>query len=210
MQFSNTFEVSLPPAAAWKTLMDIPKIAPCMPGAELTEVVDPDTYKGKVAVRMGPVVLAFAGTAKFEERDDVAHTARVKAQGSDTKGRGGANALVNFRLEPSGGRSKVTIDTDLNLSGSVAQYGRGAGMIQTIAAQLIGQFSKSLEKQIAQSAPAAAVAVEGRSAETGPGPAAERSAAVAEPNKPIGGFSLMMNVMWATIVGLFRGKNEGK
>jgi carbon monoxide dehydrogenase subunit G len=210
MQFSNTFEVSLPPAAAWKTLMDIPKIAPCMPGAELTEVVDPDTYKGKVAVRMGPVVLSFVGTAKFEERDDVAHTARVKAQGSDTKGRGGANALVNFRLEPSGGSSKVTIDTDLNLSGSVAQYGRGASMIQTIAAQLIGQFSRSLEKQIAQSAPAAAVAAEGRSAETAPGPTAEPSTAVSQPTKPIGGFSLMMNVMWATIVGLFRGKNEGK
>lgn len=205
MQFSNAFEVSLPPAAAWKTLMDIPKIAPCMPGAELTEVVDSDTYKGKVAVRMGPVVLAFAGTAKFEERDDVAHTARVRAQGSDTKGRGGANALVNFRLEPSSGGSKVTIDTDLNLSGSVAQYGRGAGMIQTIAAQLIGQFSKSLEKQVAQSAPA-----EDQSVETAPGPATEPSTAVAQPTNPIGGFSLMMNVMWATIVGLFRGKNESK
>ena len=205
MQFSNAFEVSLPPAAAWKTLMDIPKIAPCMPGAELTEVVDSDTYKGKVAVRMGPVVLAFAGTAKFEERDDVAHTARVRAQGSDTKGRGGANALVNFRLEPSSGGSKVTIDTDLNLSGSVAQYGRGAGMIQTIAAQLIGQFSKSLEKQVAQSAPA-----EDQSVEIAPGPATEPSTAVAQPTNPIGGFSLMMNVMWATIVGLFRGKNESK
>ena len=210
MQFSNTFEVSLPPAAAWRTLMDIPKIAPCMPGAELTEVVDSDTYKGKVAVRMGPVVLAFAGTAKFEERDNVAHTARVKAQGSDAKGRGGANALVNFRLEPSGGGSKVTIDTDLYLSGSVAQYGRGAGMIQTIAAQLIGQFSKSLEKQVAQSAPSAAAPAVGQSVETAPGPTTEPSTAVARPTNPIGGFSLMMNVMWATIVGLFRGRNESK
>src|ERR1700687_2005442 len=99
MQFSNSFEVSLPPDEAWKTLMDIPRIAPCMPGAELTEVVDAETYKGKVAVRMGPVVLAFAGTAKFEERDDAAHTARVKAQGTDAKGRGGANAAVNFWCE---------------------------------------------------------------------------------------------------------------
>jgi carbon monoxide dehydrogenase subunit G len=215
MQFSNTFEVSLPPTAAWKTLMDIPAIAPCMPGAELTEVVDPETYKGKVAVRMGPVVLAFAGTAKFEERDDVAHTARVKAQGNDAKGKGGANALVHFRLEPSGTGSKVVIDTDLNLSGSVAQYGRGAGMIQTIAAQLIGQFSKSLEKQIAQSAPSPAAAASSSPADP-PAAAIEAElkpapvAPIQQSTKPIGGFSLIMNLMWSAIVGLFRGKNESK
>jgi uncharacterized protein len=209
MRFSNSFEVSLPPVQAWKTLMNIPGIAPCMPGAELTEVVDADTYKGKVAVRMGPVVLAFAGTAKFEERDDEARTARVKAQGSDSKGRGGANAVVNFHLEPSGFGSKVLIDTDLNLSGSVAQYGRGAGMIQTIAAQLINQFAKSLEKQIAQSAPVSATTTTPAAAEPAgpivkpdPQPSAERAA------KPIGGFSLMMSAIWAALTGLFGDKNE--
>jgi carbon monoxide dehydrogenase subunit G len=209
MRFSNSFEVSLPPVQAWKTLMNIPGIAPCMPGAELTEVVDADTYKGKVAVRMGPVVLAFAGTAKFEERDDEARTARVKAQGSDSKGRGGANAVVNFHLEPSGSGSKVLIDTDLNLSGSVAQYGRGAGMIQTIAAQLINQFAKSLEKQIAQSAPVSATTTTPAAAEPAgpivkpdPQPSAERAA------KPIGGFSLMMSAIWAALTGLFGDKNE--
>jgi carbon monoxide dehydrogenase subunit G len=209
MRFSNSFEVSLPPVQAWKTLMNIPGIAPCMPGAELTEVVDADTYKGKVAVRMGPVVLAFAGTAKFEERDDEARTARVKAQGSDSKGRGGANAVVNFHLEPSGSGSKVLIDTDLNLSGSVAQYGRNAGMIQTIAAQLINQFAKSLEKQIAQSAPVSATTTTPAAAEPAgpivkpdPQPSAERAA------KPIGGFSLMMSAIWAALTGLFGDKNE--
>jgi carbon monoxide dehydrogenase subunit G len=209
MRFSNSFEVSLPPVQAWKTLMNIPGIAPCMPGAELTEVVDADTYKGKVAVRMGPVVLAFAGTAKFEERDDEARTARVKAQGSDSKGRGGANAVVNFHLEPSGSGSKVLIDTDLNLSGSVAQYGRNAGMIQTIAAQLINQFAKSLEKQIAQPAPVSATTTTPAAAEPAgpivkpdPQPSAERAA------KPIGGFSLMMSAIWAALTGLFGDKNE--
>ncbi len=207
MQFSNSFEVSLPPAAAWKTLMDIPGIAPCMPGAELTEVVDAQTYKGKVAVRIGPVVLAFAGTAKFEERNDQAHTARVRAQGVDSKGRGGASAVVNFHLAPSGNGSKVLIDTDLNLSGSVAQYGRGVGMIQTIAAQLINQFAKALEKQIAQAAPAAI--------DDGPmtTPAASVTHVRPQPAvqpvaKPIGGFSLVMKAMWASLMGLFRGKNE--
>jgi carbon monoxide dehydrogenase subunit G len=194
MQFSNSFNVSLPPADAWRMLMNIPAIAPCMPGAELTEVVDPETYKGKVAVRMGPVVLAFAGTAKFEERDDTAHTARVKAQGTDSKGRGGASATASFQHEPNGSGSKVLIDTDLNLSGSVAQYGRSAGMIQTIAAQLINQFAKSLEKQIA-----ASVDAHGADAASSP----QASAA-----KPIGAVSLVAGALWTTVKRPFGAKNE--
>ncbi len=193
MQFSNSFNVSLPPADAWRMLMNIPAIAPCMPGAELTDVVDPETYKGKIAVRMGPVVLAFAGTAKFEERDDTAHTARVKAQGTDSKGRGGASATASFRLEPNGPGSKVLIDTDLNLSGSVAQYGRSVGMVQTIAAQLINQFAKSLEKQIA-----ASVNPQGDEAVM-----SQASAA-----KPIGAFSLVAGAMWTTVKRPFGAKNE--
>lgn len=194
MQFSNSFNVSLPPADAWRMLMNIPVIAPCMPGAELTEVVDHETYKGKVAVRMGPVVLSFAGTAKFEERDDTARTARVKAQGADSKGRGGASATASFRLEPNESGSKVLIDTDLNLSGSVAQYGRSAGMIQTIAAQLINQFAKSLEKQIAASANA-----DGDAA--APSPQAAGA-------KPIGAFSLVAGAMWTSVKRPFGAKNE--
>src|SRR5262249_38960715 len=107
-----------------------------MPGAELTEVVDDKTYKGKIGVRLGPVELAFAGTVKFEERDAAARTARVKAQGNDAKGRGGANASASFRIEPAGAGSKVLVHTDLALSGSVAQYGRGVGMIQATAAAI--------------------------------------------------------------------------
>src|SRR5437879_39649 len=79
-----------PPAQAWPLLMDIKRIAPCMPGAELTEVVDDKTYKGKIGVRLGPVALTFAGTVTFEEIDNANHSARVKAQGTDAKGRGGA------------------------------------------------------------------------------------------------------------------------
>jgi uncharacterized protein len=148
MQISNTFNVPLPPEEAWKTLMDIPAIAPCMPGAELTEKVDDNTYKGKVSVKLGPVALSFNGVATFEERDDAAHTAKVKAQGTDAKGRGGANAMVTFGLEPLPTGSKINITTNVDLSGSIAQYGRGVGMIQGVANQLISQFAKSLERQI--------------------------------------------------------------
>src|SRR6516165_12517765 len=101
-----------------------------MPGAELTEIVDHRTYKGKIAVRLGPVSLAFAGLITFEELDNATYRARVKAQGTDAKGRGGANATSSFRLEPVGAGSKVLVHTDLLLSGAVAQYGRGVGVIQ--------------------------------------------------------------------------------
>ncbi|MBM3486543.1 MAG: hypothetical protein FJX67_07900, partial [Alphaproteobacteria bacterium] len=139
MEFDNRFEVPVPVDEAWKVLMDIPRIAPCLPGAELTEVVDASTFKGKVSVRLGPVALTFAGTAKIENRDDVNHSARVKAQGADSKGRGGANAEVDFRLVPAGTGSAVLIHTNLNLSGSVAQYGRGVGMIADLSSALIKQ-----------------------------------------------------------------------
>ena len=130
--------------------MDIPRIAPCMPGAELTEIVDPQNYKGKIAVRLGPVALTFAGRVEFDSVDDANHTARVKAQGSDAKGRGAANATATFRIEPAGAGSKVLIHTDLTLSGAVAQYGRGVGMIQATAAQIIGQFAGNLRAQLAR------------------------------------------------------------
>jgi uncharacterized protein len=155
MEFDNSFEVPLPPAQAWAVLMDVRRIAPCMPGAELTDVADPQTYKGRISVRLGPVALAFAGLVKFEDVDDTNYSARVKAQGNDAKGRGAANAVATFRLEPAGTGSKVMVHTDLTLSGAVAQYGRGVGMIQATAAQIIDQFAKNLRTQLTPPAVAA-------------------------------------------------------
>src|SRR3954467_8445723 len=156
MEFDNAFEVPLPPAEAWPVLMDIRRIAPCMPGAQLTEVVDHKTYKGKIGVRLGPVALTFAGTVVFEELDNLNFRARVKAQGTDAKGRGGAHATAAFRLGPASSGSKVLVHTDLSLSGSVAQYGRGVGMIQATAAQIMLQFANNLKAHLAQSSAAAA------------------------------------------------------
>src|ERR1700676_2319770 len=167
--------------------MDIRRIAPCMPGAEVTEVVDDTTYKGRIAVRLGPVALAFAGVIKFEELDGVNYKARVKAQGSDAKGRGGADATASFRLEPAGSGSKVLVHTDLALSGAVAQYGRGVGIIQATAAQIMTQFAANLKAQIAERDAAA--------------PSAQLSAAAA---RPISGFSLMAKVIWNAVVSWFR------
>jgi uncharacterized protein len=199
LEFDNSFEVPLPPAEAWTVLMDIRRIAPCMPGAELTEIVDDKNYKGKVAVRLGPVALAFAGVVRFEEIDNANRTARVKAQGTDTKGRGGANAVASFRIEatPAGG-SKVLVHTDLNLSGSVAQYGRGVGMIQTTAAQIMNQFASNLKAQIGRDVPHPTQA-----AQTAGAPAAAATPAPPPAAKPISGFALMAKVIWASIMKLF-------
>src|SRR5262245_59064154 len=165
--------------------MDIRRIAPCMPGAELTEVVDDKTYKGRIGVRLGPVALTFAGTVTFEEIDNANHSARVKAQGTDAKGRGGANATASFRVEPAAGGSKVLVHTDLVLSGAVAQYGRGVGMIQATAAQIINQFAGNLKAQLA-AAPVAAASSDAPVSTSAPPPTAG----------PISGFALMAKVLW--------------
>ena len=202
MEFDNSFEVPLPPAQAWDVLMDVRRIAPCMPGAQLTEIVDDRTFKGTVGVRLGPVALTFGGTATFENIDAAAHRARIKASGTDAKGRGGAQALVDFSLKEAGSGSTVLVHTNLTLSGSVAQYGRGVGMIQDVANQLIKQFANSLKAELARreapaaAAPASAGAASGVAAPqapTAPPPAA----------KPISGFSLLLGALWSWLKRLF-------
>lgn len=205
MDIKNSFEVPLPVDQTWKTLLDIRKIAPCMPGAELLEVTDDNTFKGKVAVRLGPVALSFLGNARFEEIDEAAHRARVKGQGSDAKGRGGASGVVTFALSPIDGGTRVDVDTSVNLSGAVAQYGRGTGMIQDVASQIIGQFAEALRAMLrhdeavkaAQAAPAAEGAAPGAPPDLPPPPA---------PPKPISGFSLMARVIWNALRRLFGAK----
>jgi uncharacterized protein len=193
VEFDNSFEVPLRPAEAWPLLMDIRRIAPCMPGAEVTEVVDDQTYRGRIAVRLGPVALAFAGVVKFEELDSVNYKARVKAQGSDAKGRGAANATASFRLEPVGSGSKVLVHTDLVLSGAVAQYGRGVGIIQATAASIMTQFAANLKAQIGDRSPITA-------------PSAQEPVAQSAAARPISGLSLLARVIWDAVVSLFRSK----
>ncbi len=156
MEFDNTLEVPLPPPQAWPVLLDVRRMAACIPGAELTEVVDERTYKGRVAVRIGPVALALVGQARLEEVDDANLRARLKVQGSDPKGRGSTDGVIEFRLEPVGAGTRVLIHSDVKLAGSIAQYGRGAGVVRSVAAQLIAHFGNALKAEIEQpgSAPA--------------------------------------------------------
>lgn len=177
MEFDNSLEVPLPPDEAWKVLLDIQRIATCIPGAELTEVVDAQTYKGKVAVRIGPVAMSLVGQARLEAIDFENYRARVKAQGADPKGRGSTDSVIEFRLEPAGTGTRVLIHSDVKLTGSIAQYGRGSGMIQSVASQLIGQFGEALKAQITQSG-------------SGKEPV---------PAKPISGLTVLGKAVWDSI-----------
>jgi uncharacterized protein len=151
-EFDNSFDVPLPPAEAWPVLSDIRRVAPCLPGAELTGMVGETTYQGRFSVPLGPATLAFAGTVEFEELDPVNHTARLKARGAERGKGGGASGTVSFRLEPAGLGSKVLVHTDLALSGAAAQYADRAGMIQATAAQIMAQFADNLRAQIGERA----------------------------------------------------------
>ncbi len=186
MRIQNSFDVAVPVPQAWDLLTDIEGIAPCMPGAELTEVLGDDAYRGKVTVKLGPVTLSFDGTARFDEMDAEAFRARVSARGADSKGRGGAAADVTFRLEPAEAGTRVVIDTDLNLSGPVAQYGRGAGMISELANRLVGRFADSLHEKIAATGLASAPDVP---EETPPASA-----------PPISGLRLLAGSAWAALI----------
>lgn len=195
MEFQNAFQLPLPPAQTWRILTDIPRIAPCVPGAELVEQVDDRTYRGKVSVKLGPVALAFTGTANFEILDEAAQHARVKAQGSDAKGRGGALASIDFQLSSIPGGTAVSVATTLALSGAVAQYGRASGVIQSVANQLLGQFSRNLENSL------------GAGAEKSPDTRALPPNAPAEIKQsaaPISGFALISRALWNTLIGWLR------
>jgi len=197
MEIDNTFNVSLPLAKAWVVLMDIERIAPCMPGAEITETVDEKTYKGCVSVRLGPVELTFAGVVQFLTIDEANHQVWVSARGADPKGRGGAEAEVNFSLTTDGDGTRVDIHTDLQLSGSIAQYGRGAGMISDLTSQLVGQFAKNLNAQLTTKGGDTATDLDGTTV------AIEAESIKPSVTAPISGLSLGLRALWNAIKRFF-------
>lgn len=146
MQITSEFDVAQTPDAVWEFFNDIPLVAACLPGADISEKVDEDNYKGTVVISMGPVKLDFAGEASIEDRDEANRTLSVDATGADVKGRGQAALQVKAALVPSGGGTKVTVDQDLQLSGAAAQYGRG--LVQDVTAVLLDQFASNMQGQL--------------------------------------------------------------
>ena len=161
MELTNDFTVNAPIDTAWDTLTDVERIAPCLPGAQLTEI-EGDTYRGLVKVKVGPITAQFKGQASFVEKDTVQHRAVLKAEGRDTGGKGNASALITAQLESiASDVTKVTVATDLTITGKVAQFGRGA--LADVSEKLLKQFVTNLESTVltnGAAAPAAAAAAE--------------------------------------------------
>ncbi|MFB9832329.1 SRPBCC family protein [Actinoallomurus acaciae] len=146
MLIESDFEVSEPPDKVWRFFDDIPQVAACLPGAELTDDLGDDKYQGRVSIRMGPVRLQFTGTAEIKERDDAAKRIVVDAAGADEKGRGQAAMSVTAKVVATRQGSTVRVAQDLQLSGAAAQYGRG--MISDVTSVLMRDFATNMQNRI--------------------------------------------------------------
>jgi len=182
MLIKNEFQVTAPVDKVWRFFGDIPQVAACLPGTELTKDLGDDKYEGRVAVRMGPVRLQFAGKADVTERDETAKRMVVNASGAEEKGRGQASMVVTATLAPAGRGTKVSVTQDLQLAGAAAQYGRG--MISDVSAVLMRDFSVNLADRIDRA----------ERGETATGPAAA----------PASGFTLGMRAALMALRRVFR------
>jgi carbon monoxide dehydrogenase subunit G len=172
MRLEHGFTVPVPVDAAWEVLLDLPRVAPCLPGATLTGV-EGDTFTGTVIVKLGPIGLTYRGKGRFVERDEAAHRVVIEAAGRDTRSAGTASATVTASLVPDGDGTRAEVVTDLTVTGRPAQFGRG--LIGEVGAKLIDQFATCLAETLtgpaAAGAPAGPPAAE--AAEGGAAPAAE-------------------------------------
>ena len=200
MLIQNEFTVAAPIDFLWSYLLDVEKIAPCMPGAELTEIVDDHNWKGKLNAKFGPVSMSFAGTVTIESRDDTAHRVVLSAKGMEQKGKGAANAKVTSWLEPgpTDGVTTVKMEADITLTGAAAQLSRG--LLPEISKKLTQNFADCLQESMAaeqtmREGDAAAAATAGSAA------AAPASPVVA---KPVGGIGLGIAAIWSIIANFFR------
>ena len=145
MKIEDSFRVEVPVEEAWKVLLDLERIAPCLPGAQLTEV-EGDEYRGTVKIKVGPITAQYKGVAKIEEADEANRKVVLQAEGRDTRGQGNASATVTATLVPDAGGTNVNIDTDLNITGKVAQFGRG--VMADVSSKLLGQFADNLKRDV--------------------------------------------------------------
>ncbi|MSO40094.1 MAG: carbon monoxide dehydrogenase [Ilumatobacteraceae bacterium] len=146
MLIKNSFEVAQPIESVWVFFQDIPQVAACLPGAELNDLVGDDKYVGKVAIKLGPVKLQFAGSAQIKERNDSAKRIVVDAAGADEKGRGQAALMLTASLTPISSGTKVDVLMDLQLSGAAAQYGRG--LVSDVTQVLLGDFASTMQARL--------------------------------------------------------------
>jgi carbon monoxide dehydrogenase subunit G len=207
MKLEQTFEVQAPLAQVWEALNDLERVAPCLPGAAITSHDEDGTYHGTFTVKLGPMTAAYNGTIKIEDADETAHRATLKARGTDKRGQGGANATIVNTLSEHDGGTRVEAVTDFNITGRLAQFGRG-GMMQDVSNRLLRDFATCLSTRLAE--PSAPEAPSG--AEVAAGEAAPEEVAVSTPppsspppaSEPLKGGSLFFSVLWERIKSLFK------
>src|SRR6476660_3101851 len=180
MKLEQSFEVSAPVEQVWGALIDIERVAPCLPGASITGRNDDGSYNGAFTIKIGPTTASYTGKLEMKEVAEPAHAAMMLANGSDRRGQGGANATINSKLTETGGGTRVEVDTDYHITGRLARFGRG-GMIEDISERLLREFAKRLQAMLAQEPAAAAPAIHEAVPEPEPGPVAPEPEHVPEP-----------------------------
>jgi len=196
MQLENSFTVNAPPDRVFAYLLDVNKVVGCVPGAELSEVVDEKTFKGKVKVKVGPITVAYSGTARIADRDDAGRSATLEAEGRETTGPGSARAKAIMKVEAEGTGSLVRVTTDYSVAGRVAQFGRG--VMEDVSRRIVNDMAACIKANVEGQEPAPSSA--------GGSPSAGVAAATPAPvvtAKPINAISLFFKVLWSGIRKLF-------
>jgi uncharacterized protein len=192
MQLENSFGVNAPPDQVFAYLLEVNKIVGCVPGAELSEVVDPSTFKGKVKIKVGPVTVAYNGTAKIVDRDNAQRSATLEAEGRETTGPGSARAKALMKVDPDGAGSVVKITTEYSVAGRVAQFGRG--VMEDVSRRIVNDMAACIKANL-EASQSAAESGAGSGAASG----STATAAAATTAKPVNAVGLLFSVLWARI-----------
>jgi carbon monoxide dehydrogenase subunit G len=185
MKLEQSFEVAAPLEEVWKALIDVERVAPCLPGASVTGRNEDGSYAGSLTIKIGPTTAAYAGKLEMEQIDESEHSAVMQAQGTDKRGQGGAKATISSKLRPGDNVTHVDVITDYHITGRLARFGRG-GMIEDISERLLRQFADSLQASLTGDSAAEAATADGAESGAaadgngGPGPA-EQAAPTGEP-----------------------------
>jgi uncharacterized protein len=196
MQLENSFSIGAPPDKVFAYLIDVNKVVGCVPGAELSEVVDPTTFKGKVKIKVGPITVAYSGTAKIADRDDAQRAATLEAEGRETTGPGSARAKAHMSVDAEGAGSLVKIVTDYNVAGRVAQFGRG--VMEDVSRRIVNEMAACIKANVEAAEPGT-----GESGAPGGGSTSPAPPVTA---KPVNALTMFFQVLWAGIRRLFGAK----
>jgi uncharacterized protein len=197
MKLEHSFDVEAPLERVWARLIDIEKVAPCLPGAEITDSSDTGVYEGNFTLKLGPTTAAYAGKLQLTDVDEIHHRVTMSANGRDKRGQGSAKATISSSMSEADGSTHVDVVTDFALTGRLARFGRG-GMIEDVSNEMVGDFVEclrsSLESDEAAATADAAAAGAGQTAATSPPPRAA---------EPVRGGRLFLSVLWMRIKRLF-------